>query len=279
MLFLFALMIPYGILCFLGTGHIDTKPHDYRKGNPVVSITALIPITLLYCVFCGVQFVSLFMKRLPDGYTYSQYAREGFFELLAVCIINVALILIIQEFFQDHLLQKAILTITCLCTYIMLASSAYRILLYINAYGLTFLRIMVIWALIVIALLLLGLMTQIFWRHFPTMRYSIFVVWALYLALAFLHPDYIIADYNLSHDFYDSSYDQTLAQLSDDAAPALFRFYEEDPGQETLYHTYLSFALSHNLDYQDSFMKFNLSHYRAPQAIPPALQEYSDYGL
>ena len=32
--------------------------------------------------------------RLPEGYTYSSYAREGFFQLLTVCILNLIIVLL-----------------------------------------------------------------------------------------------------------------------------------------------------------------------------------------
>ena len=34
------------------------------------------------------------LMQLPSGYTYARYAREGFFQLLFVCILNVIIVLL-----------------------------------------------------------------------------------------------------------------------------------------------------------------------------------------
>lgn len=53
---------------------------------------------MVYALFCAVQVRFLFAGlltdgsiALPDGLTYSEYARSGFFQLLAVTAINVTL--------------------------------------------------------------------------------------------------------------------------------------------------------------------------------------------
>ena len=119
--------------------------------------------------------------RLPEGYTYSSYARQGFFQLLAVCIINLIIVLVCLGFFRESRVLKGILTVISLCTYIMVASSAYRMILYIQICQLTFLRIIVLWALAVTALVL-GLslihisflyvlsVQKCFWDYLPFFR-------------------------------------------------------------------------------------------------------------
>ncbi|MFR8843973.1 MAG: DUF4153 domain-containing protein [Waltera sp.] len=53
------------------------------------------------CCFSGIQIFGLFLGKmqLPEGYTYAQYAREGFFQLLAVSILNLILVLVCLSFF------------------------------------------------------------------------------------------------------------------------------------------------------------------------------------
>jgi len=69
--------------------------------------------------------------QLPEGYTYSGYAREGFFQLLAVCILNLLLVLICLYLFRENIVLKLILTLISGCTYIMILSSALRMIMYI----------------------------------------------------------------------------------------------------------------------------------------------------
>ena len=54
------------------------------------------------------------------------------------------------------------LSLISLCTFIMIFASAYRMALYVDAYGLTFLRLYVMWALVVIGLAMTGTLVYIF---------------------------------------------------------------------------------------------------------------------
>lgn len=63
---------------------------------PRASIYAvLVGICLLYLLFIGVQgkyYLSALQGILPSGFTYSKYARSGFFELVTISVINLCLI-------------------------------------------------------------------------------------------------------------------------------------------------------------------------------------------
>ena len=135
---------------------------------------------------------------LPEGYTYAQYARQGFFQLLFICLMNLVIVLIGLGFFRESRVLKGILLVISLCTFVMIASSAYRMLLYISVYQLTFLRIFVLWALLVIALLMAGIVGKTLRNAFPLFRYGLFVISCCYLVLSFGQPDYWIARYNIS---------------------------------------------------------------------------------
>ena len=65
-------------------------------------------------------------------------------------------------------------------------------ILYIRICQLTFLRIIVLWALAVTAFLLAGIIVTIFHPDFRLFRYCMMVVTVFYLVLAFAKPDYWI---------------------------------------------------------------------------------------
>lgn len=155
---------------------------------------------MIYIYFCVIQVVYLFAGygTLPAGYTYAQYARQGFFQLLFICLMNLVLVLTGIGFFRESRILKGILLVISGCTFIMTASSAYRMLLYISVYYLTFLRIFVLWALGVIALLLMGIIGKTLKNSFPLFRYGLCVITVCYLVLSFGQPDYWIARYNIS---------------------------------------------------------------------------------
>ena len=216
----------YLMVAYLCRHSLSETVTDHRHGEPVLAITVTGMLTAVYLLFSGIQIFGLFLGRLqlPQGYTYAQYAREGFFQLLAVSILNLILVLVCMSFFRDSKVLKVVLTLMSLCTFIMIASSAMRMIMYINTYDLTFLRILVLWTLGLLTLLFIGVLLSIFREKFPLFRYSIVVVTILYLGLSFSHPDYIIASVNVRKQTVDYNY---LESLSADAAPVLLPYIQK----------------------------------------------------
>lgn len=236
----FAFFASYCLLSWFCQGRIKEATEDKRTGEPLFAITVGSVLTVIYLLFCGIQVFSLFLGKmaLPEGYTYAGYAREGFFQLLAVCVINLILVLTGLNRFRESKVLKIILTIMSACTYILIASSAMRMVMYIRYYYLTFLRIFVLWSLAVLAVLLTGMILTIYRRDFPLFRYCMVVVTSFYLVLAFSRPDYFIAKCNLSQlegnrqensfflgeQYADWGY---LESLSADAAPVIAEAFPE----------------------------------------------------
>lgn len=243
---LLVFFISYAVYAALCLKNIKEEAIDRRTCEPIIVIILTTTLSILYMVFSIIQILYLFIgnMQLPDGYTYSSYAREGFFQLLTVCILNLLIVLVCLYFFRENTLLKIILTIMSGCTFIMILSSSLRMLMYINRYNLTFLRIFVLWSLAVIFLLMAGVTVSIYMNRFPLFTYCTAVITILYLALSFAHPDYWIAKYNLnpSHLEYLDEYDtfdnrKYLSKLSSDAAPIILN--EE-------YNPYLKEIVSHS---------------------------------
>ena len=237
----------YVLACYLCDRRIKEEVKNQKNGEPVIAITITGMLSLLYLVFSGVQILYLFIgnMQLPDGYTYAEYAREGFFQLLAVGILNFIIVLVSLNFFRDSRVLRIILTIMSLCSFIMIASSAMRMIIYIQYYYLTFLRLLVLWALIVLFCLFAGVLMEIFGKKFDLFKYCAVTVTVLYTALSFAHPDYLIASFNVAHiadesgnwakgNFVQSSEPYQdfyyLAGLSADAAPVLIPYMRDVPG-------------------------------------------------
>ena len=238
----------YCILVFFCKKTLQEEVKDSRKGEPLIAIPVATILSFLYLVFSGVQIIYLFMgnMQLPDGYTYAEYAREGFFQLLAVGILNLILVLVGLYYFRPHKVLKAVLTVMSACTFIMLASSAMRMIIYIQYYYLTFLRILVLWSLVVLFFIFTGVILYIVKESFPLFRYSMIVVTCLYLCLSFSHPDYWIAKVNVESmqadrsDFFkgDAYTDYYyLSTLNADAAPVLLELLDKEGYDLDYYYT------------------------------------------
>lgn len=219
----------YALLSGLCKKRVKEAISDNKFFEPIIAITVTGMLSIVYLLFSMIQILYLFIgnMQLPAGYTYSAYARQGFFQLLTICILNLIIVLLCLSFFKDNMILKIILTIISGCTFIMILSSALRMFMYIEMYNLTFLRIFVLWALAVIFLLMTGVTVYIYFQRFPLFFYSVAVTTVFYIAFSFAHPDYWIASYNLnpSHiyqqDGYMRSSDRYLGSLSADAAPVI----------------------------------------------------------
>ena len=212
---------------------LDVPVSDKRVHNPIIAITVNTVLLIVYLMYCVIQIVFLFMRngQLPEGYTYTQYAHEGFFQLVFVCIINIVLVLICRKYSKDNMALKIILCVISACTYIMIASSAYRMYLYIDAYKLTFLRIYVLWALLVMAVIMAGVIVYLFDPGMAFVKYAVVAFISLWIIFAYSDPDYTIAKYNIQ--YHDD--DDYICRLSYDALPAI-----EEYGGEEFVDTYLT---------------------------------------
>jgi hypothetical protein len=305
--FLVAFTLPYA--CFYKLDHLkqDQIKSVRKEYTPIIPVIVASSISVLYIAFSLIQIIFLFMRAgtLPEGYTYAEYAREGFFQLLFVSVLNGLAILICMELFRKHIVLKVLLLIISGCTFIMIASSALRMSMYISTYGLTSHRIFVLWGLLVIFLLMLGLLYRMFVETFNLFNYALLVSVFCFLVLSFSHYDYWIADYNFQrydyfkeqmeaeeakyvetddyYEYYENSlesryvdYDYFM-ELSADAAPVLSEHlpeltnYIKEEGKETFWIDWYPYEAEDSSLKIFSFRKFNLSNYYAKKVIPKKL--------
>lgn len=270
---LFAFFAAYSFLCSVVSKDLKEEVTDKRVGEPIVAITFTSVLTVVYLLFCLIQIVYLFIggMEIPEGYTYARYARAGYFQLLFVCLMNLVMVLVCLRRFREHKVLKMILTVLSGCTYIMIVSSAYRMILYVSTFCLTFTRVLVLWSLVVLAVLLTGIVICIYKPAFPLFRFCMIVVTVSYLGLSFSHQDYWIAKYNLiSAERYpnfnmDINY---LHQLSDDKIPAMVEYMDEEQLVE-YNEDYRTDLYTEGYDAGDDldFRTWNLSKYAAYQSV------------
>lgn len=268
----FAFLVSYAILKFLSYRLIKAHTADKSFHDPVTAVTFTSIIAFVYIVFCIIQIFGLFLGKLtlPEQYTYAEYARQGFFQLLFVCLINITLVLICLYYCHRSVPLMATLTAISVCTYIMTASSAMRMIMYIQAYRLTFLRIAVLFALAAIALIMSGVLIYLYNPGFELFRYCIAVVTSVFIIFSLSHPDYISASYNLSHIDRSSPRRSDITyilKLSEDAAPVYlseeFRELCVNSGYSDTYSSYIDELKREKDSNPVSPRKFNLSRFIA----------------
>lgn len=210
---------------------LNLRITDKKVLEPIILIIINVCLGVVYVFFCGIQIIYLFAGAgdLPKGYTYAMYAREGFFQLLFVCFINLMLILIGVKRFKTSKVLNVAMTVITVCTYIMIASSVFRMYLYISEYQLTLLRVWVLFALVLITAILTGAMISIYKDSFPLFKYCVMATTILYILFAFAKPSAMVAQYNLSGAFAKEDIDFLYIEndLFPDAVPAMQKYEKE----------------------------------------------------
>ena len=125
------------------------KIKDNKSINSYIVSTILIMVNLVFVLFLVSEISKLTVNFLhvPTLYTYAEYAREGFFELLGVTVINMIIIGYLSYYtnlVKDNKLIKILVLLLCLFSILLIFNSYYRMFLYINRFGFTILRSQVI---------------------------------------------------------------------------------------------------------------------------------------
>lgn len=186
-------------------------------------------LVALFAAFVAVQLTVLFGGHdhvlETSGLTYAQYARQGFFQLLVVVFLTLALIGLVVSRVSlaeagDRLLARVTLGSLCALNVVVLASAWRRLALYESAYGLSRLRLLVHATIIGLGLVLvLVVVAGALWRAAWLPRACAFVAGATLLGLNVANPDAMIARRAAAGEVRVDRY--YLATLSADAAPAL----------------------------------------------------------
>ncbi len=206
----------------------------------VEAAVVLFSVDVLFLVFVLIQFAALFGGETflrSRGLTYSEYARRGFFELLAVSLITLGLILLLDYVTRRETKAQRFVfllgsTLMIAMTVIILASAFQRLQLYELAYGFTSLRVYSHVFMIWLAVLMVYVLAFLFFS-----RSHLFATGALGAALGFiitldvLNPDAFIVRQNVARyergEGLDVAY---LGTLSEDAVPLLMPLlYEYGP--------------------------------------------------
>lgn len=183
-------------------------PSVSRRLNPAVSVSFLSVISAVYLVFLFSQlayFFSAFSGVLPQGYTYSAsvFARRGFYEMVAVCFINTALLSAVAVLTKKSP-QKVLRAVKALSLFIMLFSalllaiSAAKMGLNISIFGLTKNRLFVCLLMAAFGVVLIFFAIHIFAPKMPYMQTVIIACSVMFIAFSYVNTDRVIAKYNIA---------------------------------------------------------------------------------
>ena len=180
----------------------ETPAAAPRKGVNTLTInTVLIAICFVYCVYLVSQlayFVGGFSGILPEGYTMAEYARRGFFEMAWLCAINLALVCLAMGLVKDRKLPTRLLCLFIgIMTLFLVCTASAKMLLYIDSYGLTRLRVLTEVIMVWLGLVTVFIMVWLFLPKLPYMKAVFLSAMILGSMVLWADVDTVVARYNV----------------------------------------------------------------------------------
>ncbi len=209
-----------------------------KKMPAITALAASMPLIFLYIVFFISQwkyYVSGFKGVLPDDESYANYAREGFFQLCTVSVINLVAIIVLSLFLRRNetgksALLKLLSIVFSAFTLVLISTAIAKMIMYIDCYGLTPKRVYASWFMILLALIFMLIIINQFVARLRLIITSFGLCVALFAALSLSNVDGIIAKYNVDR-YLDGSLTtvdvKALYDLGDAAVPEMVRLAEE----------------------------------------------------
>lgn len=190
--------------------------------------TILVLVNVLYLVFTYVQIKYLYIKVSNFNLSpaeYSSYARNGFFQLIAVVVLNIMIILYFKNRIDNSKLTCSLNTLMTILSFNMGLASLYKMRLYIREFGMTQLRF-VTSVFMIFILIMLVLIAVSLWKKIELFKYCIIIGSIIYLGINFCNMDKMIAEYNLNAKGkgVDIEY---LSTLSLDSYDVVLKAYEQ----------------------------------------------------
>ncbi|MCB2210182.1 DUF4173 domain-containing protein [bacterium] len=221
-----------------------TNPDERKSGLGLIeSSVVLAAVNLLFLVFVVLQFTYLFggtENISVEGFTYAEYARRGFFELLAVALISLGLYYLLSMVTprtqkRQRWLFSALGLLLVAQVGVILASALTRLGLYEGAYGFTRLRTMTHFFIPWLALLLAAAAVLELTRNMSRMPLAVILfIFGFGLTVNILNVDAFITRQNIARAEAMQTTDDRpsldmgyLVSLSADAVPPLVAAYTD----------------------------------------------------
>ncbi len=120
------------------------------------SLGMFIFIYVLYIFIQAEYLFSALFNVLPENFTYAVYARQGFFELCQIIVVNISILSLVKALKKKDTKSTTVLSmIIIFLSGLLLITAFSKLWFYIASYGLTSLRVLSSWWLMVLSLFLI----------------------------------------------------------------------------------------------------------------------------
>lgn len=211
--------------------------------DAIIAITILILLNAVYILFTIVQFKYFFGGTLQNDFTYAEYARKGFFELLFVTLINLSITVVILTFVQQSALAfkrlvQILLTVLIFSSSVMLCSAFLRLSMYEEAYGFTFTRVLAHSFMIFLGVIFAYTLIKIWLEKLSLVHFYFIAGIIYYTIISIINMDGIVVKENIHRYEITGKIDiYNFQSMSASGTLGLIQLYEQDqniPGLKTL---------------------------------------------
>lgn len=202
--------------------------------DAIIAITVLVIINAVYVLFTIVQFKYFFAGTLQGDFTFAQYARKGFFELLFVTLINLSITVFILTLVKHATnglkrFTQLMLTILVLSSAVMLSSAFLRMGMYEEAYGFTFTRVLVHSFMIFLVIIFTYTLVKIWIEKLSLFHFYFIASLLYYTAITVIDLDKIVVKENIARYETSGKIDlHYLNNLSYTGVLGLIELYHKD---------------------------------------------------
>lgn len=246
--------IPFGMYIFSAVysrayrkenqNKISNPPKPNLRLFPAPTCNAfLTPLCVLYIIYILTQ-ISYFLKTLgnvTEGFDYSDYARNGFFELCFIAVLNLAVASLVMFFVkldEKRLPPSVRVFVVCfsVLTLSLIITATAKMIMYIDFYGMTPLRINTsVFMMYMFILFVILIVKQFkFEISFTKIAYTLAVI--VIIAMSLLPVDLFIAKYNINaylNDDIEWMGASAMYQLDSSALGEFIKFHESSDNLST----------------------------------------------
>lgn len=239
-------------------------------------------VYLTYLLVQPVYFIGAFRGILPQSFTMAEYARRGFFELTAICAINllllfVCLLIVRRNGTQLPTCVKVFSALICVFSMAFSVFSIAKMIMYIGRFSMTRMRVCTLIFMVLLFVFFLCVLLRLLFERFAYMKFILILTAVIGLTVGFADIDTVIARYN-THAYLSGGVERIdveyLARLSDGAVESLVELSQcEDRSVAQRAHVCLmqrmpmgwlsQDGLSEYENQEQSLRSYNYSHQKA----------------
>lgn len=196
--FLAGTLMLCSLCCFMGLASApEEKPETPSRAHAAMPATVLGALAAVYLLFAYVQFRYLFFAAGAPAQGYAQYARSGFFQLVAVAFLTLMVVLPCVCRWPGSRAVRGLAGLVTLLTLVILVSAAWRMALYVQAFGLTILRVVTLWGMLALAIALIAALAKALRPRLKIAAPVLMIVAASWVLLNYANINARIAEYNV----------------------------------------------------------------------------------